>query len=199
MIHLLLSDRMPPKKIAVFASGSGSNAENLVRYFHSSTKAKVECILTNNSKAGVIERAAQLDVPCTIFSRKDFFESNDVLIFLQEKKIDLVVLAGFLLLVPQNLLRAFEKKIINIHPALLPGFGGKGFYGANVHKAVIESGNLLSGITIHYVDEKFDAGEIIFQAACYIEKNETAESLASKIHELEHRYFPVVVEKILDR
>ena len=187
----------PIKRIAVFASGSGTNAENLVHYFSNSDQVKVELILCNNPAAGVIDRAKNLDVPCFVFNRKDFYESTLVLNRLLEKKIDLVVLAGFLWLIPTNMIAAFEKKIINIHPALLPGVGGKGFYGMIVHQAVIDSKSLLSGITIHYVNEKFDEGEIIFQAACHINKQDSAEALAKKIHKLEYSYFPVVVEKVL--
>jgi phosphoribosylglycinamide formyltransferase-1 len=186
------------KRIAVFASGSGTNAENLIRYFSSSDKIKVELVLCNNPKAGVIDRAKKLNVPCHIFNRKDFYESNSVLKILIENKIDLVALAGFLWLIPKSLIDRFEKKIINIHPALLPAFGGKGFYGNNVHQCVIDSKAIMSGITVHYVDEKFDEGEIIFQAACHISSSDSADSLAKKIHELEYNYFPVVVEKVLN-
>ncbi len=186
------------KKIAIFASGSGTNAENLIRYFSGSDAVSVELILTNNPAAGVIERSNNLNISCMVFTRKDFYDSDVVLNSLLEKKIDLVVLAGFLLLVPEKLILAFEKSIINIHPALLPGFGGKGFYGNYVHEAVLVSGSILSGITIHYVNTKFDEGELIFQAACHIAKDETADSLSTKIHTLEYNYFPVVVEKLLD-
>lgn len=185
------------KKIAVFASGSGTNAENMVLHFAHSEKIRVVLILTNNASAGVIERAKKLNVPCIVFNRKDFFETDSILKLLKEHQIDLLVLAGFLWLIPQNLIRAFEKKIINIHPALLPGVGGKGFYGERVHREVLDRGNILSGITVHYVNEKFDEGEIIFQAACHVAKEDTADSLATKIHALEYTYFPVVIEKIL--
>lgn len=186
------------KKIAVFASGSGTNAENLVRSFARSEKAKTELILTNNPSAGVIDRAKTLNVPCTVFNKKDFYESDVVLNLLLGKKIDLIVLAGFLLLVPEKIIRTFEKKIINVHPALLPGYGGKGLYGKHVHRSVIDSGSMMSGITIHYVNERFDEGEIIFQAACHVGKKDTPDLLAEKIHRLEYAYFPVVVEKTLD-
>ena len=185
------------KKIAVFASGSGTNAERLIKYFSDSDSAKVEAVFCNNSSAGVIARSEKLGVPVTVFTKKDFYDSGIIFKKLLDKKIDLIVLAGFLWLVPKDIIHSFEKRIINIHPALLPGFGGKGFYGINVHKSVIETGSLLSGITIHYVNEKFDDGEIIFQAACYIDKKDSADTLAKKIHELEYKYFPVVVEKLL--
>jgi phosphoribosylglycinamide formyltransferase-1 len=187
------------KRIAVFASGSGTNAENLVRYFSNSKMAKVELILCNNASAGVVTRAQSLGVPFFLFNRKDFYESSQVLNVLREREIDLVVLAGFLWLIPKNIIEVFEKKIVNIHPALLPRFGGKGFYGINVHQSVLDSKELLSGITIHYVDEKFDEGEIIFQAACHVSSEDSAESLAKKIHEMEYRYFPVVVDKVLSQ
>ena len=181
----------------MFASGTGTNAENLISHFSNSELAKVELVLSNNAAAGVLQRAARWKIPATIFNRKDFIESEKILQVLLDKKIDLVILAGFLWLVPGNIIHAFEKKIINIHPALLPGFGGKGFYGKNVHQSVIDSGAGMSGITIHYVNDQFDDGEIIFQAACYISRSDTADSLAEKIHSLEYRYFPVVVEKLI--
>lgn len=185
------------RKIAVFASGSGTNAENICHYFSHSEKARVELILTNNATAGVIARAKKLEVPSIVFNRKDFFESEAILNLLREHKIDLLILAGFLWLVPQNLIHGFEKKIINIHPALLPGIGGKGYYGERVHRAVLEGGKIISGITIHYVNEKFDEGEIIFQAACHVSKDDTVDSLSTKIHALEYTYFPVVIEKVM--
>lgn len=188
-----------PIKIAVFASGSGTNAENLIRCFSDSEKAKVELILTNNASAGVIERAVRYKTPYFVFDKKDFYQSKTVLNLLLEKKIDLVVLAGFLWLVPENLIASFENKIINIHPALLPEFGGKGFYGIKVHQSVIDSGALISGITIHFVNKQFDNGEIIFQAACHVSKQDTPASLAQKIHALEYNYFPVVIEKMISR
>jgi len=186
------------KKIAVFASGSGTNAENIIRHFSGSKTSTVALILTNNPKAGVIERAKNAGTPYVVFSRTDFYESDAVIKILQHHQVDFIVLAGFLWLVPQKLILAFENKIINIHPALLPCFGGKGLYGTHVHRAVIASRALLSGITIHYVNDKFDEGEIIFQAACHLSKDDTVETLASKIHELEYRYFPTVIEKVVN-
>lgn len=180
------------------ASGSGTNAENIIRYFSGSGLATVALVLTHNPMAGVIDRAKKYDVRSMVFDRKNFYDSDEVLNMLIENNIDLVVLAGFLWLVPEKLVRLFQNKIINIHPALLPGFGGKGFFGKHVHQSVIDSGSILSGITIHYVNEKFDEGEIIFQAACHVSKNETAGSLAEKIHELEYRYLPSVIGKLLN-
>jgi phosphoribosylglycinamide formyltransferase-1 len=188
---------MEKKSILVFASGSGRNAENIVRHFSDNSFAKVTSVLTNNPEAGVIQKAKQLHVPVNIFSRKDFYETDDVLNFLLQQNPSLIILAGFLWLVPEKIIRAFPKKIINIHPALLPKFGGKGMFGSNVHKEVIASGEKESGITIHYVNEHYDAGDIIFQKKCSVDSDETPESLARKIHELENKYFPLVVESLL--
>jgi len=184
-------------RIAIFASGSGSNAENIIRYFNDSEEVSIVLILTNNPLAGVIERANRHNVPYLIFDREDFFSGKKIIDLLQKEKIDLLVLAGFLWLIPLELIRNYQKRIINIHPALLPAFGGIGFYGDKVHKAVISSGVPISGISIHHVNEKFDEGEVIFQAACHVAHNETVGSLAAKIHELEYQYFPVVIEKII--
>jgi|SRR6185436_5538420 len=185
------------KKIAVFASGSGSNAENIAVYFEHSEVASVALIVTVSVMAGVVERATRLDIPVDIITKKEFQDEALILKKLAEMEIDFIVLAGFLWLVPGYLLKAYEKKIINIHPALLPFHGGKGFYGQRVHDAVIASESSISGITIHYVNEHFDEGEIIFQAACYVDPGEDAATLAKKIHALEHKYFPVVIEKLL--
>ncbi len=184
------------KKIAVFASGSGSNAENLIRFFQNHPSIRVEMVISNNLKAGAVERAQKLNTPYQYFSKVDF-QFDAVTRFLTDKQIDFIVLAGFLLLVPENLISAFKNKIVNLHPALLPGHGGKGFYGEKVHESVIASGAFMSGITIHHVNEKFDEGEIIFQAACHVTKTETAASLAAKIHTLEYRYLPQVIAKIV--
>ncbi len=185
------------KRIAIFASGSGTNAENIIRYFRDSDLIKTSLVLTNNSSAGVIERAERLSVPCFYFSREEFQSSEKVLEILKKEGIDYIILAGFLLLVPIALIRAYQDRIINIHPALLPAFGGKGFYGEKVHKAVISSGQVISGITIHHVNEHFDEGEIIFQAACHVDKSDDEKSLAAKIHELEQSYFPQVIKKVV--
>ena len=187
------------KRLVIFASGSGTNAENIIRYFQANGKAVVEAIFCNNPNAGVIERAKQLQTPCVIFNRKDFYESDKIKRMLAEINPDLIVLAGFLWLIPEKIIRKFSGKIINIHPALLPKYGGKGFYGNNVHQAVINAGDKESGITIHYVDEQFDRGEIIFQARCYIDKIETAESLAQKIHKMEYECYPKVIEQLIEK
>jgi phosphoribosylglycinamide formyltransferase 1 len=183
--------------VAVFASGSGSNAEKIAEHFIDRQDSRIRLIFTNNKDAGVITRARNLNIPCEIISNDRFKDGNDVLKKLEENKIDFIVLAGFLLLIPKILIERYKGRIINIHPALLPLHGGKGFYGNNVHKAVIASGSLMSGITIHHVNEKFDDGEIIFQAACHVDKDETPESLAEKIHKLEYKYFPTVIEKTI--
>ena len=184
-------------RIAIFASGSGTNAENIVSHFADSKLAIIQSIFTNNQKAGVIKRVSKYNIPCEIFSKVDLETPNVLLSKLESKKIDFIILAGFLLLIPKEVIKKFKEKIINIHPALLPLHGGKGFYGNNVHRAVIKSGAIMSGITIHQVNEKFDEGEIIFQAGCHVSKTETEESLAVKIQTLEYTYFPVVIEKLI--
>ncbi len=183
--------------IAILASGSGSNAEAIVHHFRNSSTICVALILTNRSTAGVVQRAERLGVPCLIFDRAEFNDPERFLSHFHHAGIDVVVLAGFLWLVPTYLVKAFDGKILNIHPALLPEFGGKGFYGDHVHRAVLASGKPLSGITIHKVNEHFDEGDILFQAACHVDKTDTVELLAQKVHALEHRFFPVVIEKFI--
>ena len=186
--------------IAIFASGSGTNAENIIRYFQraDSPKYQVKLVLSNKKHAKVHERAEKLNVNSTAFTRDDFYHSDNVIDILRKHDIDFIVLAGFLWLVPQNLIRMFQGKIINIHPALLPKYGGKGMYGDFVHKAVIEAGEKESGITVHRVNENYDEGSIIFQAKCTVTKDDTPESLAQKIHQLEYAHFPKIIEKVLD-
>jgi phosphoribosylglycinamide formyltransferase-1 len=188
---------MKKKHIAIFASGSGSNAENISRFFSHHAEAEVSLILTNKPDAAVIERAKKLGIPCCVFNRDEFYDTGRVIDELKKFDIDLVVLAGFLWLIPSNLLQNFPQRIINIHPALLPNYGGKGMYGSKVHQAVIDNHERESGITIHFVNEEYDAGDIIFQARCTVDADDTAESLAGKVHELEYRYFPEVIEKTL--
>lgn len=185
------------KNIAIFASGSGSNTETIARYFSDNSKINVGLILTNNPKAGVIDRAKRLQIPYVIFNREVFYKSDQVLKLLVDHNIDLVVLAGFLWLVPKNIILAFPDKIINIHPALLPKYGGKGMFGHHVHESVIAAGEKTSGITIHFVNEKYDDGQIILRKEVEIEESDDAESLASKIHLLEHENFPKVIESLL--
>lgn len=185
------------KNIAIFASGSGTNAENLIQYFRTSEFGRVRIVLTNRPGAGVIHRAQSLDIESIVFTREQFYGTQRVVDLLFERDIDFVVLAGFLWLVPESLLEAFGNKIVNIHPALLPKFGGKGMYGSHVHRAVIEAGESESGITIHYVNQKYDEGDIIFQARCTLGPSDSPDTLAGKIHDLEYQYFPVEVEKLL--
>ncbi len=185
------------KKLAIFASGSGSNAQNIAEYFEKSTDVSISLILTNNSSAYVIERAKLLRIPYVVFNKEQFTKSNFVLDFLFQYEIDFIVLAGFLWLIPQNILSNFSAKIINIHPALLPKYGGKGMYGEKVHQSVVANNETESGITIHYVNDRYDEGNIIFQAKCTVETSDTADSLAQKIHKLEYENFPKVIEKLL--
>ena len=185
------------KKIAIFASGSGTNAENIYKYFSDKPNITIELILSNKKDAFVLKRAEKYNIKSVIFNRKHLYQTNYVLDILKAHKIDLLVLAGFLLLIPENIINSFSNKIINIHPALLPKYGGKGMYGDKVHRAVIENKESESGITIHYVNDKYDEGNIIFQEKFNIASNETVESLATKIHKLEYKYFPKIIEKIL--
>ena len=183
-------------QIAIFASGSGSNAENIANYFKDHPNISVSLILSNNSNAKVLERAKRLGVKSVVFNREEFAKSDFVLEnYLRE--IDYVILAGFLWMVPKNLIEAFPNKIINIHPALLPNYGGKGMYGMHVHEAVVANKESKSGITIHYVNEFYDDGEVIFQAEVPLTSTDTPEDVAAKIHELEYTHFPKIIEKVI--
>jgi len=185
-----------PIKIALFASGSGSNAENIIRFFSGNPHFEFPIIISNKSDAFVHERAKKLQIPSITFSRDDFSSGDTILSFLIKQKIDCIVLAGFLLKIPQSLIEAYPNKIINIHPALLPRFGGKGMYGSRVHEAVAEAGETESGITVHYVNNNYDEGNIIFQAKCPVLPTDTADMIADKVHALEYEHFPKVIEKI---
>ena len=185
-----------PLRIAIFASGSGSNAENIVHYFSGSSEFQFPLIISNQPNAYIHKRAETLKIPSFTFTKEQFFDAKPVLELLAEYNIDAIVLAGFLLKIPTLLIQHFPDKIINIHPALLPKFGGKGMYGARVHQAVKEAGEPETGITIHYVNENYDNGNIIFQARCPISATDTAEMIATKVHLLEHEYYPQVIEKI---
>lgn len=185
------------KRIAIFASGSGSNAENIHQYFAFNNAVEIAAILTNNPNAKVIERAKRLHIEYKVFDRTSFYHTSEIVDYLKAKQIDLVVLAGFLWIIPENLIKAYPNKIVNIHPALLPKYGGKGMYGDNVHQAVIENKEQESGITIHFVNEKYDEGKIIFQAKCNITPTDNYEDLANKIHALEYEHFPKVIEQVL--
>lgn len=187
------------KRIAIFASGSGSNAQKIMEHFKRSNDAEIALILTNNPDAYVLQRADNFEVPSHIFDRQEFYQSDKIVQLLKNLNTDLVVLAGFLWLVPDNLLKAFPNKIINIHPALLPKYGGKGMYGEKVHQAVLADGEQESGITIHFVNEAFDEGEIIHQAKFKIEKGDDLKMIKFKVQQLEHQHFPKVIEGLLKK
>jgi phosphoribosylglycinamide formyltransferase-1 len=187
------------KNIAIFASGSGSNAENIIKYFSTEKNAKVTLVLSNNSHSFVLKRAASLNVKNIFFDRDDFYNSDKVINILFDEQIDFIVLAGFLWLVPCDIINKYAGRIVNIHPALLPAYGGKGMYGDAVHKAVIENRETESGITIHFVNNEYDRGDIIFQARCIVEPDDDYMSLANKIHNLEYEHFPRVIEDVINR
>lgn len=183
------------KRIAIFASGAGSNANAIAEYFKGNDKIEISLIASNKADAGVLNVAKKHNIPAFVFSKEEFKNA----VFLERlKDVDLIVLAGFLWLVPKYLVEAFPNKIINIHPALLPKYGGKGMYGANVHQAVFENRDKETGITIHYVNENYDEGAIIRQEKVALSENDTPETIQQKVHELEHSYFPVTVEKVID-
>jgi phosphoribosylglycinamide formyltransferase-1 len=184
-------------QIVIFASGSGSNAEQISGYFSASDSARVIKIFTNRKDAYVLQRAEKMHIPAVVFGRADFYENDAILAQLGDINPDLIVLAGFLWKVPEKIVNAFQNRIINIHPALLPKYGGKGMYGEHVHRAVIENRDKISGITIHYVNEKYDEGDIIFRKTCEVKEDDTPETLAQRVHALEYEYFPKVIEQIL--
>jgi phosphoribosylglycinamide formyltransferase 1 len=184
-------------RLAIFASGTGSNAQRTIEYFRGHQTILVEMVLCNNPGAPVVARAQQFGIRTKVFSRRDFYETGEIASLLRSNRIDCLVLAGFLWLIPESLLAIYPGRIINIHPALLPKYGGKGMYGLKVHEAVIAAGETESGISIHLVNENYDEGKIIFQAKCPVAAGETPESLAIKIHELEHLYFPEVIERVV--
>ena len=186
------------KNVAILASGSGSNAENIIRYFQNSKDIVFPLIISNKANAYVHERAKNLGVISYTFEKNDF-ENGKVLDLLKEYHVNFIILAGFLLKVPDNLLQTYPDRIINIHPALLPKFGGKGMYGSYVHEAVVAAKEKESGITIHYVNENYDEGKIIFQAKCEVLSDDTADDVAEKVHALEYKFFPMVIESILNK
>ncbi|MDP5061710.1 MAG: phosphoribosylglycinamide formyltransferase [Maribacter sp.] len=190
---------MKTKKIILFASGSGSNVENIANYFKLRNDVTICCVLTNKSDAKVIERCNRLEINALFFNRQAFSKSDFILNMLQSLEPDLIVLAGFLWKIPEVITNAFQNKIVNIHPALLPKYGGKGMYGMNVHNAVKEQQETETGITIHYVNAQYDEGAIIKQAKAPIASNDTAEDIASKVHQLEYEYFPKVIDEILSK
>lgn len=194
-----LKKHLPPKKIVLFASGSGTNAENIIKYFKNSVLAEVIAVFSNKQTAQVLKRAHDLNVKALYFDREAFYDTNDVLHLLEDINPDIIVLAGFLWLFPSKILKKFPNRVINLHPALLPKYGGKGMFGAQVHKSVIENKEKNTGITIHYVNENYDDGNIIFQTSIPVGTNETPSGLAAKIHELEYQHFPKVIENILKK
>jgi phosphoribosylglycinamide formyltransferase-1 len=186
-----------PIRIAIFASGAGTNAEKIIEHFTGHPRVKVALVVCNKPDAGVVNIAAHHQVPVLLIEKEPFFRGDAYVAALKQQGIGFIVLAGFLWKVPAALIQAYPNRIINIHPALLPKYGGKGMYGRHVHEAVIAAGEKESGITIHYVNEHFDEGAPIFQATCVVEPGDTPESLAQKVHVLEHRHFPRVVEEVV--
>lgn len=184
------------KRIIILASGSGTNAENIIKYFKNSKVVSIVQVLSNKKDAKVLGRSKRLNIDCSSFSRDAFYNTNDVLNNLKSNA-DLIVLAGFLWRLPSIIVDAFPNRIINIHPALLPKYGGKGMYGMNVHDAVVANNEKTSGITIHYVNENYDEGAIIFQKSFEVLSSDTAEDVANKVHKLEYEYFPRVIEQVV--
>ncbi len=185
------------RNIAIFASGTGTNAENIIKYFSNKNTAKVCLVLSNKQQAPVLKRAEAHNIPSIFFEQKDFYINGTVLRRLESYKTDFIVLAGFLLLVPPYIIEQYNHRIINIHPALLPAYGGKGMYGEVVHKAVLANHDRESGITIHYVNNLYDKGDIIFQARCNVDPDDSVHSLAEKVHALEYIHYPRVIEEII--
>ncbi|WP_245583367.1 phosphoribosylglycinamide formyltransferase [Salinimicrobium terrae] len=181
----------------IFASGNGSNAENIIKYFQDKGTAEVTAVFSNNRQAKVLQRAHNRGVKALHFDREALYETNDIFNLLKDMKPDLIVLAGFLWIFPNKILQEFPGKVINIHPALLPKYGGKGMYGMNVHEAILEQKEVETGISIHYVNDKYDEGKLIFQKTTSVDPHDTAESIAQKIHELEYEHFPKVIENLL--
>jgi phosphoribosylglycinamide formyltransferase-1 len=187
------------KRVAIFASGSGSNAQKIMELFKHSAEIEIVLVLTNNPDAYVLQRADNFEIPTHIFGRKEFYETDHIIDLLKNLEVDLIVLAGFLWLIPKNLITEYPGRIVNIHPALLPKFGGKGMYGDHVHNAVLAAGESEGGITIHYVDENYDEGEFIYQAKYKIDKGDNLEMIKFKGQQLEHQHYPRVVESILKK
>ncbi len=186
-----------PLRLAVFASGSGSNAERFFQHFQESPVGRVSLLAVNRPDAGVVQRAANYNIPTFHFTNRQLAQGRDVLHKLQEERIDFIVLAGFMRLIPDYLVEAYPNRIVNIHPALLPKWGGKGMYGHHVHQAVKNAGDTESGISIHYVNQQYDEGAIIFQASCPVLPEHTAEEIGANVLKLEHQHYPRVVEDIL--
>lgn len=195
-VFIFYSSPIYKMNIAIFASGNGSNAQAIIRHFEHSKEVCIKCIITNNFQAGIINSAKPLGVPTFVFGKEDL--NNDALLldFLQQNSIEFIVLAGYLKKISSAIVTAFPNAIVNIHPALLPQFGGKGMHGMHVHEAVLKSGSKKTGITIHYVNEAYDEGQIIFQESCEVLPNDTAENIAKRVLTLEHKNYPTVLEKL---
>ncbi|WP_293306249.1 phosphoribosylglycinamide formyltransferase [Pedobacter sp. UBA5917] len=187
------------KRIAIFASGSGSNAQKLMEHFKRSNEIEISLVLTNNPEAYVLQRADNFEIPTHIFDKNEFYKTDEVVDLLKNLDIDFIVLAGFLWLIPKSLIHAYPGRIVNIHPAILPKFGGKGMYGDHVHNAVMAAGEAEGGITIHYVNENYDEGEYIYQARYRIDKNDNLEMVKFKGQQLEHQHYPRIVETIVKK
>jgi phosphoribosylglycinamide formyltransferase-1 len=193
----MTSSKKKKIRISIFASGSGTNTERIIKYFERDEQIVVSSVFTNNPNAYVITRAKNHYIPVFTFNRDDFYKSNKVVDILHEQGADFIILAGFLWLVPSHIVKAFENRILNIHPALLPSYGGKGMYGENVHKAVHENGEPETGITIHKVNEKYDDGDIVFQEKVILSRNDTPDTIAAKVHELEYEHFPRIIKQFV--
>ncbi len=185
--------------IAIFASGTGTNAENIIKFFSNSDIIRIGAVFSNSSNAGVIDKVKQLGINYKIFTKEELNNPDKVLKLLIDMNIDYIILAGFLLLIPKEIVNQFKGKIINIHPALLPKYSGKGMYGMNVHQAVKEANESETGITIHIVDEQYDKGAMLFQAKCQIDSTDTPEDIATKVHELEYKFFPQIIENYITK
>ncbi len=190
---------MPLKRIAIFASGSGSNAQRIMEHFKRHKEMEVAIVLSNRADSYVLQRADNFEIPTHVFSKEELYDSATILQLLKNLDIDIIVLAGFLWLIPANIIQQYPKRIINIHPALLPKYGGKGMYGDIIHETVIANHDHETGITIHYVNETFDEGEIIYQNKCLVESTDTTEKLAYKVHQLEHLHYPRIIEDLLKK
>jgi phosphoribosylglycinamide formyltransferase 1 len=184
-------------RLAILASGTGTNAENIIRYFNGHALITVALVVTNNPDAKVLQKAARHHVPSLVFMNREWKEPGEILAALSHSQIDYLILAGFLLKVHPDIISAYPNKILNIHPALLPRYGGKGMYGEHVHQAVINAGDPISGITIHVVNEQYDDGRVVFQAECPVLADDTPESVAKRVHELEYRHYPKVIENFI--
>lgn len=185
------------RNIAIFASGNGTNAENIIKYFSGNKDIKVKIVMANKTDAFVLERAHRLGIPTLYINREQWADATHILTLLHEQQIDFIVLAGFLARIPDALLHAYPNRIVNIHPSLLPKFGGKGMYGNKVHEAVVTAGETESGITIHYLNEHYDEGQIIVQYRCPVMPNDTPQDVATRVHALEYEYYPKVIEQLL--